>query len=254
MIRPPWTVREWAGFEAGPPVARGLLQRTVVGALHQLTSGKLTTIPPATSFRTHTTLVEAPDSPGTAVNFYSLIVTSLGGLSFVATAVAILLFAGLAVPAFRSGLRERFRGLDRTVLGWATLIALAAVSGSLYFSEIVGFIPCRLCWFQRIAMYPLLPVLAVAVLRSDVGVWRYALPLSILGFAISAYHVAVQRLPAVEPAACGEGVPCSAIYVAVFQIVSIPVMAGSAFLAITALLLLTRTLENDPGSDRIETL
>lgn len=186
------------------------------------------------------------------MNLYSLIVTTLGGLSFVAAGGGALLLAGLALQGSRAGLQDRFRGSGRAVLGWATLIALAAVSGSLYFSEIVGFIPCKLCWYQRIGMYPLLPVLGVAALRGDGGVWRYGLPLSVLGFATSAYHVAIQHLPAAEPAACEGGVPCSAIYVAVFRIVSIPVMAGSAFLAITALLLLARTLEGHSGDRRME--
>jgi len=182
-------------------------------------------------------------TPEASLALYSLLVTALGALALAALAGALALFAGVGAPALRSRLRHGLVGLDRAVLGWATLVSLIAVSGSLYFSEVVGFIPCRLCWYQRIAMYPLLPVLGVSVLRRDAGVWRYVLPLSILGFATSAYHVAVQRLPAVEPAACGDGVPCSAIYVAVFGVVSIPVMAGAAFLLITALMFLARSIE-----------
>lgn len=182
------------------------------------------------------------------MNLYSLIVTGLGGLTLVAFLAGGVLLAALAIPGPRGSLGRGFRGLEGAVLGWAALVSLIAVSGSLYFSEIVGFIPCRLCWYQRIAMYPLLPVLGVALLRRDVGIWRYALPLSVLGFATSAYHVAVQQLPGVEPATCQGGVPCSAIYVAVFGLVSIPVMAGGAFLLITALLLLARTLEAGPDA------
>jgi disulfide bond formation protein DsbB len=92
-------------------------------------------------------------------------------------------------------------------------------------------------------MYPLVVVLGVAFFRSDPGVWRYALPVSIIGLMISVYHVFIQFRPALEIGSCGSGPPCSGRYVAVFGFVSIPWMAGGAFLLISAILLALRRNE-----------
>ena len=127
--------------------------------------------------------------------------------------------------------------------------ALMAMLGSLYLSEIVGFVPCELCWFQRIAMYPLVIVLGVGGLRRDLDVWRTALPLSAIGTAISAYHVVVQRAPNLEVAECSGAVPCSAIYVTVWGFVSIPVMAGGVFVLVSAIMI---ALARRPGEAETE--
>ena len=142
-------------------------------------------------------------------------------------------------------MRDALTGQERHPIGWAWLVALTATAGSLYLSEVVGFAPCVLCWYQRIAMYPLVFVLGVGLWRRDTGVWRFAIPLPVAGFLISAYHVALQYQPSLELIPCEEGVPCTARYVAVFGVVSIPVMAGAAFLLITAILLVVRALEGE---------
>jgi disulfide bond formation protein DsbB len=115
--------------------------------------------------------------------------------------------------------------------------------GSLYFSDVVGFIPCLLCWYQRIAMYPIVFVLGVGLLKRDPTAWRFALPLPLLGLVISLYHVALQYRPNLEILSCEIGVPCSARYVAVFGFVSIPVLAAAAFLLIAVLLFTVRTVQ-----------
>ena len=92
-------------------------------------------------------------------------------------------------------------------------------------------------------MYPLVVVIGYGVLRGDLRVWRVVLPLSVIGLAISTYHVTIQWLPAADLGACTSGVPCTGRYVAVFGFVSIPTMAGAVFLAVTALMLLLRSLE-----------
>ena len=68
------------------------------------------------------------------------------------------------------------------------LIALSGLLGSLYFSEVLGFPPCVLCWYQRIFLYPLAIIFAVAIWANDPGYKKYALPLAICGFAVAAYH------------------------------------------------------------------
>lgn len=124
----------------------------------------------------------------------------------------------------------------------AWVVAIAAMAGSLYFSEVRHFVPCTLCWWQRILMYPLVPLLGIATFRQDRGIWRYALPLSVVGLGTSTYHYLIQKVPGfAPPASCAIGVPCSAAYINWFGFVTIPLLAGTAFLLITvALVLLAR--------------
>lgn len=133
------------------------------------------------------------------------------------------------------------RFLDEFGLYLAWLVALVAMGGSLYFSEVRQFVPCSLCWYQRILMYPLVFILGIASFRQDVGVRVYALPLSVLGGLIAIYHVLEQNVPGFgAPGLCRVGVPCSAKYINWLGFISIPVLSLTAFTLITALLLSLR--------------
>jgi disulfide bond formation protein DsbB len=117
-------------------------------------------------------------------------------------------------------------------------MALIATIGSLYFSEVRMFVPCTLCWWQRIFMYPLVVVLGVANFRQDLSVWRTALPLSVVGWGIASYHYLVQKVPGLAaPASCAAGAPCNMQYINWFGFITIPFLAGTAFLVITLLML-----------------
>ena len=179
---------------------------------------------------------------------FPAISTILGFLAITAVLVALGLAAALAVEGPRTRLVEWLTGLERHPIGWAWAAALIATIGSLYLSEVVQFVPCSLCWYQRIAMYPLVVVLGVAILGSESGVWRYALPLAVVGLAIAIYHVVIQWQPNLDVGACTGGAPCTGRYLAVFGFVSIPTMAGAAFLMIISLLVLVRTLERADGT------
>ena len=121
-------------------------------------------------------------------------------------------------------------------LAW--LVAIAATVGSLYFSEVRAFVPCALCWWQRIFMYPLVVVLGVATFRQDLSAWRTALPLSLVGLGISTYHVLLQKVPGIAPpASCASGVPCNVQYIDWFGFVTIPLLAAVAFLVVTLAML-----------------
>lgn len=176
------------------------------------------------------------------MELYPLVTRALGGLTVLAPAVALGLVLSLSIRPGRSRLRGWLAGQVRHPIAWAGAIALVATLGSLYFSEVAGLAPCALCWYQRVMMYPLVLVLGVGALRGHAGVWWYGLPLAVVGLLISGYHVWIQYRPGEAPTACGTGVPCSTRYLSVFGIVSIPVMAGAAFLLIGALLLLVRDL------------
>jgi len=167
----------------------------------------------------------------------------MGHLAFMSRFFTLLAFAALALAVALMVSRPVRARLVATpgaagMLAW--LIAATSMAGSLYYSEIVGFEPCRLCWYQRIAMYPLVVVLGIAAWRRDVGVWRYAVPLSGIGLAISSYHYLLQQFPGLGAAGCSVGVPCTSAWVWELGFVSIPFMAGSGFIAITTLLLVAR--------------
>lgn len=112
-------------------------------------------------------------------------------------------------------------------------IALISTIGSLYFSEIVGYEPCKLCWIQRIFMYPLVVIYGVALFKKNVDTAFAGLILSGIGLCISVYHYAIQKLPALNEAggACGD-VPCNLQYVNYLGFITIPFMAGTAFIMI----------------------
>lgn len=120
-------------------------------------------------------------------------------------------------------------------LAWA--VACVAMLGSLYFSEIAGFIPCELCWYQRIFMYPLVILLGIANFRRDHAIAVYCLPLSFVGGAISLLHYLIQKVDAFSQVSpCSDGVPCSGEYINWLGFMTIPLLALIAFTMISALL------------------
>lgn len=128
-----------------------------------------------------------------------------------------------------------FRGFG---LYSAWLIAIIATAGSLYFSEVRLFVPCSLCWYQRIMMYPLVILLGIASYRQDRGVVRYALPLTILGGAVALFHYLEQKVPGFSaPSLCRVGIPCTQEYINWLGFITIPFLALTAFTLITVLLI-----------------
>lgn len=130
-----------------------------------------------------------------------------------------------------------FLGRYGLYLGW--LVALVATGGSLYFSEVVGFLPCKLCWFQRVLMYPLAILLGIASFRGDRAFTYYALPMTVVGGLIALFHYLEQKVPGLAtPGVCrGGGVPCDAEYINWLDFITIPLLALVAFALITALLI-----------------
>ena len=118
--------------------------------------------------------------------------------------------------------RRVLASIGPLALGLAAAVATVATLGSLYYSEVADFPPCRLCWYQRIAMYPLVPILAIAAVRRDRAVRWYALPLVVIGAAISVWHGLVERFPSLESGACDPLNPCSIVWVEKFGYLTIP--------------------------------
>ena len=177
------------------------------------------------------------------------VATFLGLLTlaaFVGVLGAVVLWFVDRIGAIEEGVEGLASAMGPLRLWLAFLVALTATSGSLYFSEIAHFTPCALCWYQRIAMYPMVVILGMAALRGDAGVSRYAVPLAAIGALISAWHIGVERVPGLPSGACSLDVPCSLIYVQVVGFVTIPTMALAAFLSIVTLLLLARSGQRQP--------
>ncbi len=126
-------------------------------------------------------------------------------------------------------------------VSWLT--ALIASAGSLFFSEVMGLVPCVLCWYQRIFMFPLAVVLLLGLHPLDIKVIRYALPLAGIGLLFTLYHSLLFYgfIPEdLQP--CSKGVPCSGAGMELFGLLPIPLLSLAAFLIITLLLLKARTL------------
>ena len=140
-------------------------------------------------------------------------------------------------------------GRTNADVGWlltsVTFVALVGTVGSLYFSLGVGLTPCRLCWYQRILMYPLVVVGGVAAIEGRAGAWKTVLPLSVGGTAIAAYHVFLQIRPPAG-ASCGLGESCTAIlYPMADGLLTIPRLSLVGFVLITVLTLGVAAVASD---------
>ena len=118
----------------------------------------------------------------------------------------------------------------------AMTVAWVAMLGSLYYSEIRGFVPCELCWYQRILMYPLALIILIGAVRHDDYLPGYVLPFSLLGTGVSTYHYLIQQGLFGPTNACSVGVPCSLRYVNYAGFITIPFMALAAFLLISVVM------------------
>ncbi len=125
----------------------------------------------------------------------------------------------------------------------ALLAAWIAMSGSLFFSEVLGWIPCLLCWYQRILMYPLAIILAVGIFRRDPKIHWYVLPFSVVGAGVSLYHYLLIKTDWFPPPPCTEGVSCSVDYIDWLGFINIPLMALTAFLIITCMMVVWATIQ-----------
>lgn len=165
-------------------------------------------------------------------------------LTFVADAiVAFAVLAALAAlvsPGARAVVVSWARVVAPQAVVFAWIVATVTTLGSLYYSEHAGFVPCELCWYQRIVMYPLVIVLGVAVLRRDRAVWITTAVFVTIGAPLSLYHWLVERVPAFEQSSsCSATTPCSAPWFEKLGFVTLAWMAMSAFLLIGVLMVCT---------------
>jgi disulfide bond formation protein DsbB len=158
-----------------------------------------------------------------------------------ANAITIALVV-MAIIDRREG-RHPFEVLRGTTMWLAGAVAAFATIGSLYLSESVGLIPCQLCWYQRIAMYPLAVILPIAAFRKDVMARLPVVVLATIGAGIAAYHRLLQAFPTLDSGSCSAvGPSCSSPLIKEFGFVTIPYMALSAFVLIIALMYADRRI------------
>ena len=127
----------------------------------------------------------------------------------------------------------------------AWVVALVATAGSLFFSEVMELPPCILCWYQRIAMYPLVMVIGVGIAMRDPRWKYYALPLALGGLVVSVYHnLLYYGLIPESISPCKEGISCTTVQLEWLGFITIPLMALTAFVLVTLLTVLYRPALN----------
>jgi disulfide bond formation protein DsbB len=149
----------------------------------------------------------------------------------------VLALAALVSPSARAAAASLARALAPQAVTLAWIVATVTTLGSLYYSEHAGFIPCELCWYQRIVMYPLVLVLGIAALRRDRKVWITGLAFVVVGAPLSLYHWLVERVPAfADTTSCSLDVPCTAPWFEKLGFITLAWMAMSSFLLIGVLM------------------
>ena len=152
----------------------------------------------------------------------------------------LLLVGVLALVGVRGPLRALRLGIEGYELWLAFVVAAIATGGSLFFSEIAHFVPCELCWYQRICMYPLSITTLLAALFDDPRAARYLLPLPVVGAGVSVYHLLVENGVVGQTQTCLISAPggCATKWINEFGYVTIPTLALTAFALVFAFLLL----------------
>jgi disulfide bond formation protein DsbB/mono/diheme cytochrome c family protein len=143
--------------------------------------------------------------------------------------------------------------LNNSYLYGALLVAWVATMGSLYFSEVRHFLPCALCWYQRILMYPLALLILVGILRQDRHLPYLILPFSVAGQGLATYHYLLEKTTLFgAPAACATGVSCLTPWINWFGFVTIPFLSMVAFMLITLFAVLALYYQQPVEGTRIQ--
>jgi disulfide bond formation protein DsbB len=173
------------------------------------------------------------------------VIVALAVLGVVGQVLVVLFVALFLLAVF--GLSTPLTGLRRMIWGYelwlAFVVSATATAGSLFFSEVANFVPCELCWYQRIFMYPLAIVTLLVALANDHRAARYLLPLPVIGAGVSVYHLLVENGVVHEAQSCRISAPggCAIKWINEFGYVTIPTLALTGFALVFAFLLLAAT-------------
>jgi len=156
------------------------------------------------------------------------IVTDILSVLTIVGNILMVCFLGLIIYNFITKKHLKLDFIKENSLVLAFIVALIATLGSLFYSEFAGYTPCKLCWFQRIFMYPQVFLLGTALIRKAKNIFYYSVPLAVVGAIIAAYHYIIQIIE--YASSCGiEGVACTVKYTFHFGYITIPMMALTAF-------------------------
>jgi len=174
-----------------------------------------------------------------------------GILSIVAQIITLyILFAFFSPKLRNSSFGKFFRDHGLLV---ACVIAILSTAGSFIYSDLIGYAPCKLCWFQRIFMYPQVLLLGIAVYRKDQWMKFYGFILSVIGAAIALFHYTGQiGMTPLPCSAVGVSVSCSVRFVMEFGYITIPMMAFSAFLLSAVVLAFSYYTSKDVTQKNVE--
>jgi disulfide bond formation protein DsbB len=168
-------------------------------------------------------------------------IVTLAVLGVVGQVLAAILI--LVAVAALLGARRPLQLLQRALWGyelWAAfVVASIATGGSLFFSEIAHFVPCELCWYQRICMYPLSILTLFLAFHGDHRAARYLVPLPLVGAGVSIYHLLIENKVIKEPAQClisAPGTGCGTKWINEFGYMTIPTLALTAFVLLIGFL------------------
>jgi disulfide bond formation protein DsbB len=179
-------------------------------------------------------------------------IVALAVLGVVGQVLAGLLI--LVGAAAGLGARGPLRLLRQAIWGyelWAAFVVAAiATGGSLFFSEIAHFVPCELCWFQRICLYPLSITTLLAAIAGDYRIARYLLPLPVVGAGVSVYHLLVENGVVEQAKACLASAPggCATKWINEFGFMTIPTLALPAAVLLTGFLALAAAGSDDEAT------
>jgi disulfide bond formation protein DsbB len=181
----------------------------------------------------------AVGQPGYGTRVTHDVTVGIAALGVAGQVIAGLLI--LAALAALVGARGPLHALRSALWGyelWAAfLVAAIATGGSLFFSQVAGYIPCELCWFQRICMYPLSLLTLFVAFHGDYRTARYLLPFPIVGGAVSVYHILIENAVITEPSACQVGgAGCAVKWINQFGYMTIPTLALTGFVLLIGLL------------------
>lgn len=139
---------------------------------------------------------------------------------------------------FSSSKDQRSNSMGLTFVFSAFVISLVSTLGSLFFSEIMSFVPCSLCWYQRIFMYPLVFLFSINLLFPDEKIFKYSFPLAFVGWIISVYHnLLMFKIIPEKLSPCIQGVPCSVDYINWLGFITIPLLSFFAYTIVLILLI-----------------
>ena len=163
-------------------------------------------------------------------------------------AAALIVVGALALFGVRGPLETVRSWLWGYELWAAFVVAAIATGGSLFLSQVAGFVPCELCWFQRICMYPLSILTLFAAVHNDNRVARYLLPFPVIGACVSVYHLLIENQVIAEPSACRiGGAGCAVKWINYFGYMTIPTLTLTGFVLLIGFLALAAADSSEPA-------